>query len=50
MSERNEKGYPITLQDEPDIARRNLLKMTGIGVAALGIGSELPQPAKGLLK
>jgi uncharacterized protein len=41
MDERTEIGNAAAHQDEPDTARRNFLKMTGIGVAALGVGSAI---------
>lgn len=41
MAERNETANTITHQDEPGIARRNLLKLTGVGIAAMGAGSLL---------
>jgi fermentation-respiration switch protein FrsA (DUF1100 family) len=39
MAERNDIGNATAHQDEPGIARRNLLKLTGVGIAALGAGS-----------
>jgi uncharacterized protein len=35
MNEHNETGH----QQEPDATRRNLLKMTGVGIAAVGAGA-----------
>ncbi len=39
MAERNDTGNATAQQDEPRIARRNLLKLTGVGIAATGAGS-----------
>lgn len=39
MAERNDTGNATAQQDEPSIARRNLLKLTGGGIAAIGAGS-----------
>jgi fermentation-respiration switch protein FrsA (DUF1100 family) len=36
MNKRNETGTPRVNRDEPDTGRRNLLKLTGVGIAALG--------------
>lgn len=41
MAERNDTGNANALQDELGIARRNLLKLTGVGIAAMGAGSLL---------
>jgi hypothetical protein len=38
MSERNEIGNATAHHDGPSIARRNLLKLTGVGIAAIGAG------------
>ena len=38
MNKHNETGNAIAHQDAPDVGRRNLLKMTGTGIAALSVG------------
>lgn len=39
MNQRNGTGNAIAHRDEPDAERRNLLKLTGAGIAALGAAS-----------
>jgi uncharacterized protein len=38
MNKQNETINAIASQDVPDIGRRNLLKMTGVGIATLSVG------------
>lgn len=38
MNKHYETGDAIALQDAPDLGRRDVLKMTGTGIAALGVG------------
>ncbi|MFT8211863.1 MAG: alpha/beta hydrolase [Symbiopectobacterium sp.] len=37
MNKNNETGGPLPRQDEPDVARRNLLKITSASIAAFGV-------------
>lgn len=37
MGERNDTGYATAHQDEPSVARRNLLKLVAAGIAAIGV-------------
>ena len=39
MNKQNETGSAIANQDSPDTQRRNLLKMTGVGIAILSVGT-----------
>jgi uncharacterized protein len=39
MSKQNETGNAIANLDSPDVGRRNLLKMTGVGIATLSVGT-----------
>lgn len=39
MSKNNETGSPLSRQDEPDVARRNLLKITGASIAAFSVSA-----------
>lgn len=45
MNKQNETGNAIATQDAPDTGRRNLLKMTGVGIATLSIGAVAAQQA-----
>lgn len=38
MNTQNETSNAIAIQGSPDTARRNLLKVTGLGIATLGVG------------
>lgn len=39
MNNRNDSGDIIAMQGSPDTGRRNLLKMTGLGIATLSVGT-----------
>jgi uncharacterized protein len=39
MSNQNETVNAIAIQRSPDVARRNLLKRTGVGIASLSVGT-----------
>jgi fermentation-respiration switch protein FrsA (DUF1100 family) len=39
MNKHKENGDATAHQDGPDLGRRNLLKLTGVGIAAIGAGS-----------
>lgn len=39
MNEHDETGNATAYQDEPHVGRRSLLKMTGVGIAAIGAGA-----------
>jgi fermentation-respiration switch protein FrsA (DUF1100 family) len=39
MNKQNETGNAIAGQDSPDMGRRNLMKMTGLGIATLSVGT-----------
>jgi fermentation-respiration switch protein FrsA (DUF1100 family) len=39
MSNQNEASNAIAIQHSPDAGRRNLLKMTGVGIATLSVGT-----------
>lgn len=39
MNKPNETGNAITHRDEPDVGRRNLLRITGTSIAALSVGA-----------
>lgn len=43
MNKQNETGGAIASQDSPDTGRRNLLKMTGVGIAILSVGQAAAQ-------
>lgn len=43
MNKQNETGSAIANQDSPDTQRRNLLKMTGVGIAILSVGQAAAQ-------
>jgi hypothetical protein len=45
MNNQNETGNAIAIQDSPDVGRRNLLKMTGLGIATLSVGTVATTPA-----
>ena len=45
MNKQNETGSAIASQDSPDTQRRNLLKMTGVGIAILSVGTVATEQA-----
>lgn len=45
MNKQTEIGNAIASQDSPDTGRRNLLKMTGVGIATLSVGAVAAQQA-----
>lgn len=45
MNESNEAGSEMALQDSTDVSRRDLLRMTGAGIAAMGVGALATGPA-----
>ena len=45
MEKNNEVGAAIAHQDNANVGRRNVLKMTATGIAALGVGAVATGPA-----
>jgi uncharacterized protein len=45
MNKQNETGNAIASQDSFDVGRRNLLKMTGVGIATLSVGTVATEQA-----
>ncbi|HZW13208.1 MAG TPA: alpha/beta hydrolase [Noviherbaspirillum sp.] len=45
MNKQNMTGNAIASQDSPDMGRRNLLKMTGVGIATLSVGATVATQA-----
>jgi fermentation-respiration switch protein FrsA (DUF1100 family) len=43
MDKQNEPGNAIASQDMPDVGRRKLMKMTGLGIATLSLGTVTTQ-------
>lgn len=44
MTDKNEREQPLAIQPDLDLGRRNVLKLTAVGVAALGVGSHFATP------
>ena len=44
MNHQNETDNPIGIQDAPDARRRKLLKVTGLGIGTLGVGTAAAAP------